>query len=246
MAEVRDEAFTRFWINFSTGRDVDVQEPEANLEGSSALVPPLLSEAKGVVLDIGPGSGSHVPLFTKHAKQIKRIYGAEPCLGLHDELKKKIAAAGLNKKYTILSCSAERSSLLSALEKSNPSQGPTPSYEIFDAIICFRVLCSVPNPEGAVSDLYKILKPGGKLIVCEHTINPWRSAKGSLVARLLQSFYQFCGWSFFVGNCNLERDMKRTLLQAAVPDGGWQNVSLQRDFEWSPLPYLSGSLVKKT
>ena len=160
-------------------------------------------------------------------------------------LKKNITAAHLDAKYTVLNCSAERTSLLSALEKSEDFPNPIPFSDLFDTIICVRVLCGVPTPKTAVRDLYKILKPGGKLIVCEHVINPWRTAKGSVVARLFQLLYQLCGWSFFVGNCSLERDTKKVLLEAAERDGGWDDVLLQRDFGWSPLPYLSGVLVKK-
>ena len=186
-----------------------------------------------------------MPALAKHAKQITRIYGAEPCVGLHDTLKKNIAAANIDSKYTILNCSAELASLMPALEKTGEIPKSAQPRDIFDTIICIRVLCGLSDAQSTVQDFYKLLKPGGKLLICEHFVNPWRSTKGSVVARLLQSFYQLCGWSFFVGNCSLERDTRDVLLKAASEDGGWGDVLLENNFEWSPLPYLSGTLVKR-
>jgi SAM-dependent methyltransferase len=54
---------------------------------------------------------------------------------------------------------------------------------VFDTIICVRVLCSVLDLEQTAEELYSFLKPGGKLLVTEHVVNPWRTAKGSVVAR---------------------------------------------------------------
>ena len=174
-----------------------------------------------------------------------RIYGAEPCVGLHDTLRKNIAAADLDDKYTILNCSAELVSLLPALKKTGDIPQSAQPRDIFDTIICFRVLCGITDAQSIVHDFYKLLKPGGKLIICEHVVNPWRSAKGSVVARGFQAFYQLCGWSFFVGNCSLVRDTREVLMRAAAQDGGWEEVVLEDSFGWAPLPYLSGSLVKR-
>ena len=212
------------------------------------LTPPLLKYARGIVLDIGPGSGGHLPLLAKNADQMTQIYGAEPCVGLHKTLEKNVAAAGLEDKYIIMGCSAEYDSLKLALEKQAKKQDlteTTMSEAVFDTIICCRVLCSIPEPRNTCDGLYKMLKPGGTMLVCEHVVNPWRTTKGSVVARILQSIYSLCGWSFFISNCRLRQDTKKLLLESAASDGGWEKVSLDDDFLWSPLPYLSGTLVKK-
>ena len=120
-----------------------------------------------------------------------------------------------------------------------------PEGGIFDTILCVRVLCSVPNPEKVISELYSFLKPRGKLLVIEHVVNPWRTAKGSVVARAAQSVYQALGWSVFLGDCCLNRDTEKMLRNAAVKDGGWEVVELDRWFGKTVLPYISGVLVKK-
>lgn len=185
---------------------------------------------------------------------IKAIYGAEPCLGLHKELRAKAFAEGLGEKYHILPCGAASSELIPALRASQQSSDCTvleaydrdPRNGIFDTILCVRVLCSVPEMEATVRELYGLLRPGGRLLVTEHVVNPWREAKGSLMARIVQGFYQIIGWSFFVGDCCLDRDTEAVLRRAADVDGGWENVELERSFWWAALPYISGKLVKKS
>jgi SAM-dependent methyltransferase len=212
------------------------------------LIPPLLKTASGIVLDIGPGTGTQMPLLRSPA--IKAIYGCEPCHGLHDELRAKAFSEGLESKYHILGCGAAASELIPALRETKT--GATAAYDedskngVFDTILCVRVLCSVPEMEKTVGELYGLLKPGGKLLVTEHVVNPWRSAKGSLLARIVQGVYMLFGWSFFIGDCCLDRDTEGVLRRAADADGGWESVDIQQDFAWSAMVYISGTLVKKS
>lgn len=189
-----------------------------------------------------------MPLLRSPA--IQAIYGAEPCRGLHKALHAEAAAAGLATKYHVLPCGAAVAELLPALRATGT--GVVDAYDrhaangVFDTIICVRVLCSVPEMERTVRELYSLLRPGGRLLVTEHVVNPWRTAKGSVVARVMQGLYQVLGWSFFVGDCTLTRDTEMALRVAADVDGGWESVELERSFGWAPLPYLSGILVKKS
>jgi SAM-dependent methyltransferase len=233
--------------------EAEKKDQHAPLEGSIALIPPLLARASGVVLDIGPGSGTQMPLLCSPA--IKTIYGPEPCLPLHEELHRRVLSAGLEGKYHILPCSAERSALVPALRKcgvpiepdSRDNNNDVTVGTVFDTIICIRVLCSVPDPDRTIADLYDLLRPGGQLLVVEHVVNPWLSSpKGSIVARLAQSLYSLLGWSFFVGDCRMNRDTTASLKKAAEKDGGWETFDLEPSFEWSPLSYISGVLVKRT
>ena len=191
-----------------------------------------------------------MPLLRSPA--IKTIFGAEPCLGLHADLRACAAKEGLSDKYNILPCSVVASELLPALAKEGVIPAGTDSVdqlagkEVFNSIICVRVLCSVPNPEKKIGELYAMLKPGGKMLVTEHVVNPWRTTKGSILARVMQGLYQFLGWSWFVGDCCLTRDTASMLKKAADADGGWEVFDLEPSFGRSPLSYISGVLVKKS
>ncbi|KAJ9317384.1 hypothetical protein DTO271D3_2205 [Paecilomyces variotii] len=148
-AKLRDEAFGRFWLKFSA---VDPTAPPKPPQGSAALIPPLLARASGTVLDIGPGSGTQIPLL-KDVTTIHTIYGAEPCIGLHNELRSRILAANLQDKYRILHCGAQKETLIPALENAGVDVS---SPAIFDTILCVRVLCSIPDPERTIADLVEI------------------------------------------------------------------------------------------
>ncbi|KAF3482501.1 phospholipid methyltransferase [Arthroderma uncinatum] len=245
LQEIKEEAFSRFWIKFSGARDTpDPSAPAPVPVASNALVPPLLARADGVVLDLGPGTGTQTPLFTN--PDLRVMYGAEPCLGLHKDLHKKVESCGLASKYQILHCGAQPESLLPALKKAGAlDDANNEGKGIFDSIVCVRVLCSVPEPEKTVKGLYDLLKPGGKMLVVEHVVNPWTTPKGSTIARFVQAIYGLCGWNFFMAGCNLDRDTERTLRAVADVDGGWGSVDLETLFASGPLPYVSGTLVKR-
>ncbi|KIX03843.1 uncharacterized protein Z518_07396 [Rhinocladiella mackenziei CBS 650.93] len=231
LKKVRDDAFSAFWTK--TTAPVDPPPPPA---GSATLVPPILSRAHGVVLDIGPGSGSFVSLFADNAN-ISAIYGAEPTLGLHVPLQSRINEAKLTDKYHILSCSADKKELLAALER----EGVRSAGEgVFDTIVCIRVLCSVPHLDESARELYSLLRPGGELMVVEHIKNPW-TKNGSILARLMQIIYHLLGWKFFLAGCEMNRDTAASLKRA----GAWEAVDLKTHFEWSALPYLAGTLTKR-
>ncbi|EXJ54530.1 hypothetical protein A1O7_09870 [Cladophialophora yegresii CBS 114405] len=228
---VRDDAFSDFWTKVTA----PVENPPP-LKGSATLVPPLLRRAHGVVLDIGPGSGTHVGLFSNNAN-ISAIYGAEPTKGLHKPLQLRIDEARLTDKYHILSSTADKAELLPALAKAGVQVSPK---GIFDTIVCVRVLCSVPNLEETIRDFHSLLRPGGELMVVEHIRNPWTTT-GSLSGRLMQIVYHFLGWTFFLAGCQMNRDTPAVLRRAAP----WEAVELKTHFEWTALPYLAGTLTKK-
>lgn len=213
--------------------------------GSATLIPPLLATAQGTVLEVGPGSGVQVRYFKPASASIKKIYGAEPCVPLHKTLLANAREAGLGDKYSIVTAGAEKETLIPGLAQAGLLAKAVDMGGIFDTIVCVRVLCSVSDQKETGETLYKLLKPGGKLLVCEHVINPWRTPKGSSIARFMQQLYMLLGWKFFVGNCHLTRDTRKALTDAAKPYGGWAEIDFDINFTWTAIPYASGTLVKR-
>ncbi|KAL4792383.1 S-adenosyl-L-methionine-dependent methyltransferase [Aspergillus venezuelensis] len=267
--ELRDEAFGRFWVAFSANREeptptteesetAQIQDASAALspqtrtpeddpnpevkevQMSSDLIPPILAQASGITLDVGPGTGTQMPLLAKN-RDISAIYGAEPCGGLHAELQRRAELNGLGDKYTILPCGVAKSGLAKEMQKVG-LQGGT---ELFDTIVTIRVLCSVPHLQETISHLYDLLKPGGKLLVVEHVVNPWTSPKGSVLARVMQGVYHALGWRWVMGDCCLNRDTEGLLRRVGDEKGGWESVSVERWFEGTCMVYVAGVFVKK-
>lgn len=139
--------FGRFWSYFG---------PLA-AESAAPKVEPLLHHARGIVLDIGPGSGQWLYLFAQAKnKNIKKIYGVEPNSEHHKALRNSIHQAGLEGVYEILPVGVEN------LESCGIEKGT------IDTIATIQVLCSVPGPEKIIKELYPYLRAGGIWLVYEH------------------------------------------------------------------------------
>lgn len=146
--DFKDHWFARFWTWFG---------PRAR-ENAAVKVTPLLKDARGVVLDIGPGTGQWLNVFARAMNpEISKIYGVEPNVGLHAELRENAVKAGLGDVYEIIGCGAEELNTKGGVEKGS-----------IDTITTVQCLCSIPGPERVIKDLYPLLKPGGKWIVYEH------------------------------------------------------------------------------
>lgn len=134
------------------------------------MVPELVYQARGVVLELGPGSGNQLSRYDQ--SKVSKIYGIEPNADLHEALRLSIKKAELGNVYTIIPHGAEEVERFDAFRIALNS---------VDTILCTQVLCSVPDPAKIVRHLYPYLKPGGKIIVYEHT-----QSKNN-ITRLVQS-----------------------------------------------------------
>ena len=148
-SKFKDEWFARFWIWFG---------PRSRDYAGIMVTPLLEKNARGVCLDIGPGTGQWVSLFQKaNNPEITKIYGVEPNAGMHAELRANVVAAGLGDIYEIIGCGAEELQTKGGL-----------SEQSVDTVITVQCLCSIPTPELVIKELYPLLKHGGKWLVYEH------------------------------------------------------------------------------
>ncbi|KAF1851691.1 uncharacterized protein K460DRAFT_298969 [Cucurbitaria berberidis CBS 394.84] len=233
LTQLRYKSFARVWNN--NGEMMSAEMPGPLFQ--------LLSTCKGVVLDIGPGSGEILPRFNPNL--ISAMYGAEPAVDLHSGLRRRAQETGFGAKYHALLCGAEPESLIPALHKSGildvSGKGGLASEGIFDEICCVRVLCGVPHPQQTITGLYNLLKPGGRMVVCEHVANPWRT-EGRVVARFMQLVYTLLGWPFFMGGCELQRHTWDYLRDA----GKWDKFDLKYYGPQDCIPFVVGELIKKS
>ncbi|OTA54512.1 S-adenosyl-L-methionine-dependent methyltransferase, partial [Hypoxylon sp. EC38] len=185
----------------------------------------LIASAKGTILEVGPGFGTNLPFY--HQRKVKHIYGVEINKFLIPSLEARVAKFGLEEKYTVIRSDVGDTDVLKEYDIKPGS---------IDTIVCMQVLCSVARPEAIVRDLYQLLKPGGKLIFGEHT------KSNDCVTRMVQNFWNI-PWRFFVGGCNINRDVPRILTSA----GAWEGVgAIERDEDhpWDLFPTVWGTLFK--
>ena len=89
--------------------------------------------------------------------------------------------------------------------------------EVFDTVLSFLVLCSANDPLAALTEVYRVLKPGGRLLFFEHVL-----AEQPSTARKQFIFNPL--WKRIACGCELVRDTLRTIECA-----GFEETHLRSD-----------------
>jgi len=161
--------------------------------------------AQGRVLEVGIGTGLNLAHYDK--SRISAIVGVDPALQMHRLARKRMERAGLD--VELVGLSAEKL--------------PLPDAS-FDSVVMTYTLCSIPDPVPAVRELRRVLKPGGRLLFCEHGRAPDEN-----VRRWQQRLNPV--WGRIGGGCHLDRDIP-ALLRA----GGFDIPDLQTMYLPGPRP----------
>jgi len=158
--------------------------------------------ARGVVLEVGIGSGLNLPFYTR---EVTNLYGVDRSRELLALASK--AAAGVPFPVDLLNEDADRLSLANA--------------SVDTAVITWS-LCSIANASGALSEVGRVLKPGGALIFVEHGLSP-DAGVGKWQNRLTPC------WRQFAGGCHLNRKT-----DDLVRDAGFTIESLRTGYVAGP------------
>jgi len=135
--------------------------------------------AQGKVLEIGIGSGLNLPYYSS---QVQHVYGVDPSSELQRMAARKIAAVPFE---------------VSLFPQSAENRLPLGDQSI-DTVLMTWSLCSIPNPEPALSEIRRVLKASGRLIFVEHGRSP--DAKVMRWQRRLTPV-----WKRIAGGCHLDR-----------------------------------------
>jgi len=165
----------------------------------------LVPLAHGRVLEIGIGTGLNLEHYDKAG--VDQIVGLDPGLEMHRLARKRVEKAGLT--VELVGLSAEKIPFDDAS---------------FDSIVVTYSLCTIPDPVAALREMRRVLKPGGRLIFCEHGLAPEASVR-RWQDRLTPM------WSKIAGGCHLNRDV-RALLEAA----GFHSVDMETGYLPGPRP----------
>lgn len=143
-----------------------------------------LSAAAGRTVDIGAGTGANLPLFPPAVSELTLV---EPDPHM---LKKLRARTGDGDRPT---------SVVQAGAETLPFEDAS-----FDTAVFTLVLCTVPNPDAALAEAARVLRPGGKLLFVEHV----RSQEAGL-ARWQDRLER--PWRFLGDGCHCNRDTGATI-----------------------------------
>lgn len=142
--------------------------------------PAIAGRARGVVLEVGFGSGLNLPYY----KDISKLYALEPSkesFELSDDLAKDVSFP-----IEHLEASAEKIPLMD---------------QSVDSVISTWTLCTIPDPQAALKEIARVLKPGGEFIFIEHGASPHPAV--SLLQKIGTPFSKRAA-----GGCHLDRDIE--------------------------------------
>src|SRR5271168_3781678 len=100
----------------------------------------------GRVLEVGVGTGISLPLYAPHV----RIFGTDISEAMLNKAKKRVTEQRLKNVEGLAVMDAEK------LEFEADS---------FDVVMAQYVVTAVPNPEAALDEFARVLRPGGELLV---------------------------------------------------------------------------------
>ncbi|KAK1572766.1 methyltransferase domain-containing protein [Colletotrichum navitas] len=249
-SRLQDVWFSAFWAWWGPriragNSDRMVALLEGRVTGGSTVEDPVHPPVSGVVLEIGPGSGLWVSLFSKGGKKseasqgavrrriaegVSKVYGVEPNTDVHPVLRERVLEAGLDGTYEIVPTGIE------SLSDPTAWNGKIEKGSV-DCIVSILCLCSIPEPEKNIPELYSYLKKGGRWYLYEHV-----KATHSWPIRLYQRFVNLV-WPRALNGCQLCRDTGKTLRSA----GPWADIDVsQPPIEpwYQIVPHIFGTFTK--
>lgn len=170
----------------------------------------LLRDVTGDILEIGFGTGLNLDYYPAEVKNLATV---DPNPGVNQLAQKRIDASEVTVSHHCLSGEA-----LPMAEDS------------FDCVVSTWVLCSIPDVAGAIAEVHRVLRPGGKFFFIEHgladdpKLQPWQ--------RRLTPIQKVIG-----DGCHLDRDI------AALVKAQFGQVDYQT-FYGDRLPKVAGFMYQ--
>jgi ubiquinone/menaquinone biosynthesis C-methylase UbiE len=137
--------------------------------------------AEGDVLEVGFGTGLNLPYYD--TKKVRKVWGLEPSESMRQLARKKITESKVEVEMIDL-----------------PGEEIPLDAQSVDTVVVTYTLCTIPDAHRALRGMRRVLRPGGKLLFCEHGIAP-----DSGVRRWQERINPT--WRTFAGGCQINRDI---------------------------------------
>jgi len=139
----------------------------------------IVPRAEGRVLELGIGGGLNLAFYDP--SKVSAVLGVDPSAALRARAEAAPRPQGLDVQV------AEGTAEALPFETAS-----------FDTVVCTFTLCSVHAPAAALAEARRVLKPGGRLLFCEHGLAPDID-----VARWQRRIEPI--WKPIAGGCHLTR-----------------------------------------
>lgn len=159
----------------------------------------IVPEAAGVVVEIGMGAGPNLALYDPQT--VRAVIGVEPNAGLRKKAARAIEKSVLD--VTLVDGLAENLPLDNAFA---------------DTVVLTYTMCSLGDVPGAMQEIRRVLKPGGRLLVCEHGAAP--DADVLKWQKRIEPVWKIIG-----GGCHLSRRIDQM-----VESGGFRFEKLTAEY----------------
>lgn len=145
----------------------------------------MVAEATGATLEVGAGTGVNVPLYDSD-----------------------VTVTAIDLRPAHLTAAAEKARQIRresnyVVACANAQELPFPSGA-FDTVIGTLVFCSIHEPEVALTEIRRVLRPGGRLLLLEHV-----RGQTAITRRLTDWLHPL--WFAMQGECHLNRETAKTV-----------------------------------
>jgi len=161
--------------------------------------------ATGEVLEIGIGTGLNLQFYDPD--QVSSIVGVDPAAQMQTLGRQRAAAISIPVDMVAVDV-----------------QGIHAETARFDTVVMTFTLCSIDDPLPALREMVRVLKPGGRLLFCEHGLAP-----DPAVERWQHRLTPL--WKPFAGGCHLNRN-----IPALIEAGGFEIDELRQEYLPGPRP----------
>jgi SAM-dependent methyltransferase len=169
----------------------------------------LLGRARGRVLEIGAGTGLNL---AHYPDELEELVLSEPSEPMARHLESRLDRSDVH------------GSVLRACAEALPV-----ATDSIDTVVSTLVLCTVPDPAAALEEIRRVLRPGGRLLFCEHV-----RADSNRLARWQE---RLAGpWKAFADGCRCNQETLG-LIERAL-----RITRLERD-DWRGMPGLVRPLI---